>query len=84
MLQFWLMLMAMAASAMAAAVEIALSEDRYRGAGTDMEMVKEVVENAERFMENAESGRIYVPERLQGELRTAVRSAARVVRSWAK
>ncbi len=68
----------------AAAVEIALSEDRYRGAGTDMEMVKEVVENAERFMENAESGRIYVPERLQGELRTAVRSAARVVRSWAK
>ena len=73
-----------AAVCKAAAVEIALSEDRYREAGTDMKMVKEVVENAERFMENAESGRIYVPERLQGELRTAVRSAARVVRSWAK
>ena len=46
-------------------------------------MVKEVVENAESFMEKAESGRIYVPERLLGELRTAVRSAARAVNSWA-
>ena len=72
-----------AAVCKAAAVEIALSEDRYREAGTDMEMVKEVVENAESFMEKAESGRIYVPERLLGELRTAVRSAARAVNSWA-
>ena len=72
-----------AAVCKAAAAEIALSEDRYREAGTDMEMVKEVVENAESFMEKAESGRIYVPERLLGELRTAVRSAARAVNSWA-
>ena len=67
-----------------AAVEIALSADRCREAGTDMEMAKEVVENAESFMENAESGRVYVPERLQEELRTAVRSAARAVNSRVK
>ena len=67
-----------------AAVEIALSADRCREAGTDMEMVKEVVRKAESFVENAESGRIYVPEQLLEELRTAVRSAARAVNSWAK
>ena len=67
-----------------AAVEIALSADRYREAGPDMEMVKEVVRKAESFVENAESGRIYVPEQLLEELRTAVRSAARAVNSWAK
>ena len=73
-----------AAVCKAAAAEIALSADRCREAGTDMEMVKEVVGNAESFMENVESGRIYVPERLQEELRTAVWSAARAVNSWAK
>ena len=67
-----------------AAVEIALSADRCREAGTDMEMVKEVVRKAESFVENAESGRIYVPEQLLEELRTAVRSAARAVNGWAK
>ena len=73
-----------AAVCKAAAAEIALSADRHREAGTDMEMVKEVVQVAEIFMENAEKGRIYVPERLREELRTAVRSAARAVGSWAK
>ena len=73
-----------AAVCKAAAAEIALSADRCREAGTDMEMAKEVVENAESFMENAESGRVYVPERLQEELRTAVRSAARAVNSRVK
>ena len=73
-----------AAVCKAAAAEIALSADRCRETGTDMEMVKEVVRKAESFVENAESGRIYVPEQLLEELRTAVRSAARAVNGWAK
>lgn len=73
-----------AAVCKAAAAEIALSADRYREAGADMEMVKEVVQNAESFMENTENGRIYVPKRLQEELRTAVGSAARAVNGSVK
>ena len=73
-----------AAVCKAAAAEIALSADRCREAGTDMEMAKEVVQVAEIFMENAENGRIYVPERLREEMRTAVRSAERAVNNWAK
>ena len=73
-----------AAVCKAAAAEIALSADRHREVGTDMEMAKEVVQVAEIFMENAENGRIYVPERLREEMRTAVRSAERAVNNWAK
>lgn len=73
-----------AAVCKAAAAEIALSADRHREVGTDMEMAKEVVQVAEFFMENAENGRIYVPERLREEMRTAVRSAERAVNNWAK
>ena len=73
-----------AAVCKAAAAEIALSADRHREVGTDMEMAKEVVQVAEIFMENAENGRIYVPERLREEMRTAVRSAERAVSNWAK
>ena len=73
-----------AAVCKAAAAEIALSADRHREVGTDMEMAKEVVQVAEIFMENAEKGRIYVPERLREEMRTAVRSAERAVNNWAK
>ena len=73
-----------AAVCKAAAAEIALSADRHREVGTDMEMVKEVVQVAEIFIENAENGRIYVPERLREEMRTAVRSAERAVNNWAK
>ena len=47
-------------------------------------MAKEVVQVAEIFMENAENDRIYVPERLREEMRTAVRSAERAVSNWAK
>ena len=73
-----------AAVCKAAAAEIALSADRHREVGTDMEMAKEVVQVADIFMENAENGRIYVPERLREEMRTAVRSAERAVNNWAK
>ena len=73
-----------AAVCKAAAAEIALSADRHREVGTDMEMAKEVVQVADIFMENAENGRIYVPERLREEMRTAVRSAERAVSNWAK
>ena len=73
-----------AAVCKAAAAEIALSADRHREVGTDMEMAKEVVQVAEIFMENAENDRIYVPERLREEMRTAVRSAERAVSNWAK
>ena len=64
-----------------AAVEIALFADRYEEAGADPEKLKEVVQIAGSFVDEAESGRIRVPDRLLGELRTAVDSAARIVNS---
>jgi serine/threonine-protein kinase len=68
----------------AAAAEIALSADRYEEAGADPEILKEVVQIAERFVEEAESGRIRVPDRLREELRTAAESAGRIVNSSAR
>ena len=70
-----------AAVCKAAAVEIALFADRYEEAGADPETVKEVVQIAGSFVDEAESGRIRVPDRLLEELRTAVDSAARIVNS---
>ena len=67
-----------------AAVEIALFADRYEEAGADPEKLKEVVQIAGSFVDEAESGRIRVPDRLLGELRTAVDSAARIVNSPAR
>ena len=67
-----------------AAVEIALFADRYEEAGADPEKLKEVVQIAGSFVDEAESGRIRVPDRLLGELRTAVDSAARIVNSSAR
>ena len=64
-----------------AAVEIALFADRYEEAGADPEKLKEVVQIAGSFVDEAESGRIRVPDRLLEELRTAVDSAARIVNS---
>ena len=68
----------------AAAVEIALFADRYEEAGADPEKLKEVVQIAGSFVDEAESGRIRVPDRLLEELRTAVDSAARIVNSSAR
>ena len=73
-----------AAVCKAAAVEIALFADRYEEAGADPEKLKEVVQIAGSFVDEAESGRIRVPDRLLGELRTAVDSAARIVNSPAR
>ena len=73
-----------AAVCKAAAVEIALFADRYEEAGADPEKVKEVVQIAGSFADEAESGRIRVPDRLLEELRTAVDSAARIVNSPAR
>ena len=70
-----------AAVCKAAAVEIALFADRYEEAGADPEKLKEVVQIAGSFVDEAESGRIRVPDRLLEELRTAVDSAARIVNS---
>ncbi len=67
-----------------AAVEIALFADRYEEAGADPEKLKEVVQIAGSFVDEAESGRIRVPDRLLEELRTAVDSAARIVNSPAR
>ena len=67
-----------------AAVEIALFADRYEEAGADPEKLKEVVQIAGSFVDEAESGRIRVPDRLLEELRTAVDSAARIVNSSAR
>ena len=67
-----------------AAVEIALFADRYEEAGADPEKLKEVVQIAGSFADEAESGRIRVPDRLLEELRTAVDSAARIVNSSAR
>ena len=72
-----------AAVCKAASAEIALSADRYKEAGSDPEKVREVVEIAENCAENAESGRIRVPERLREELHTAVSAADRIVNSSA-
>lgn len=46
--------------------------------------MKEVVQIAGSFADEAESGRIRVPDRLLEELRTAVDSAARIVNSSAR
>lgn len=73
-----------AAVCKAAAVEIALFSDRYEEAGADPEKLKEVVQIAGSFADEAESGRIRVPDRLLEELRTAVDSAARIVNSPAR
>ena len=73
-----------AAVCKAAAVEIALFADRYEEAGADPETVKEVVQIAGSFVDEAESGRIRVPDRLLEELRTAVDSAARIVNNSAR
>lgn len=73
-----------AAVCKAAAVEIALFADRYEEAGADPETVKEVVQIAGSFVDEAESGRIRVPERLLEELRMAAESAARIVNSSAR
>ena len=73
-----------AAVCKAAAVEIALFADRYEEAGADPETVKEVVQIAGSFVDEAESGRIRVPERLLEELRTAADSAARIVKASAR
>ena len=73
-----------AAVCKAAAVEIALFADRYEEAGADPEKLKEVVQIAGSFVDEAESGRIRVPDRLLEELRTAVDSAARIVNSSAR
>lgn len=73
-----------AAVCKAAAVEIALFADRYEEAGADPETVKEVVQIAGSFVDEAESGRIRVPDRLFEELRTAADSAARIVKASAR
>ena len=73
-----------AAVCKAAAVEIALFADRYEEAGADPEKLKEVVQIAGSFVDEAESGRIRVPERLLEELRTAADSAARIVKASAR
>ena len=68
----------------AAAAEIALSADRYEEAGADPEMLKEVVQIAESMADEAESGRIRVPDRLREELRAAAESAGRIVNGSAR
>ena len=61
----------------AAASEISLYTDRYEKAGTEETAIREVTENAEKFVTEIENGRVRVPEKLFEELKAAVESAAR-------
>ena len=66
-----------AAVCKAAAAEISLHTDRYEKIGTEESAIREVTENAERLLSEVENGRVWVPECLCNELRTAVDAAAR-------
>lgn len=66
-----------AAVCKAAVTEIALFPDRYERGGADEEVIKEVTETAVKFEEEAEKGRLRVPDRIREELRAAVESLRR-------
>ncbi len=60
-----------------AAAEIALHADRYEQSGAGEGAIREVIQGAERFLSEAQSGKLQVPDRSKEELATALQSAAR-------